>query len=414
MAAESNGQGSSAGTFVSELKSQSEQADGMKPIFPGATLGVFGGGQLGRMFVQAAQRLGYRVHVFSSHRNSPAGQVADFEHIGSLNDLRSVASFALSIDAATLEFENVPTDAIAAAEQHTPVRPGSHVLYTTQHRLREKNFLSASGIPVGPYAEVKSLDDLKQAVETIGLPAVLKTSQMGYDGKGQAVLRDNSELEATWQKLGPGECILEAFVPFVREVSMLVARGTDGKSAIYGPIANEHKNHILDVSLLPAPVLHENVVSDAGRIAIEVADALDAVGLICIELFECAEGVLLVNEIAPRPHNSGHLTIEACQTSQFEQQVRAMCGLPLGPTESVSPAAMANLLGDHLLADPQGETNDQSNCPHWDHALEQGAALHLYGKEGVRLGRKMGHLTALADSVESAQAKVLAARDALV
>ncbi len=397
---------------MSDTTSQPEQTDGAKPIVPGATLGVFGGGQLGRMFVQAAQRLGYRVHVFSSHRDSPAGQVADFEHIGSLNDLRSVASFALSVEASTLEFENVPTEAIKVAEEHSPVRPGSHVLHTTQHRLREKNFLANAGVPVGPYAEVKSSEDLHKAVKTIGLPAVLKTAQMGYDGKGQAVLREESKLEEAWQKLGPGDCILEAFVPFVREVSMLVARGIDGNSVLYGPIANEHKNHILDVSLLPAPVLHPNAVAEAGRIATDVADALDAVGLICIELFECAEGELLVNEIAPRPHNSGHLTIEACQTSQFEQQVRAICGLPLGPTEPIASAAMANLLGDHLLKDPNSET--ESNCPHWFESLEHGVALHLYGKESVRLGRKMGHLTALADSVDSAREKVLAARDALV
>ncbi len=375
---------------------------------PGATLGVFGGGQLGRMFTHAAQRMGYRVHVFTPHRGSPAGMVAEHEHVGLLSDLRSVASFALSVDAATLEFENVPTESIAAAERHTPVRPGSHVLHTTQHRVREKTFLRTAGVPVGPFAPVNSFDELQQAVAVIGLPAVLKTAQMGYDGKGQRVLRDPADLAEAWGAIGPGECILEAFVDFTREVSMLVARGVDGETVLYGPIENEHADHILDVSVLPAPGTTPEVAAEAGRIATRVAEGLDAVGLICIEMFQTWDGALLVNEIAPRPHNSGHLTIEGCRTSQFEQQVRAVAGLPLGSPESLRPAAMANLLGDLWYA-----TDGAPRDPTWPAALAEGASLHLYGKESARAGRKMGHLTALGDTPEAAREQARAARAAL-
>lgn len=376
---------------------------GEGPLPPGSTLGVFGGGQLGRMFTHAAQRMGYRVHVFSTHRDSPAGQAADLEHVGSLADPRSVASFALGCDAATLEFENVPTASIAVAEQHTPIRPGSHVLHTTQHRVREKTFLKESGVPVGPFAPVHSLEELRTAADAIGLPAVLKTAQMGYDGKGQLVLRDPAELEAAWQTLGPGDCILEGFVEFVREVSVLIARGVDGAATVYGPIENDHANHILDVSVYPSPSTTDATDAAAKRIGLQVAEGLDAVGLICVELFELASGELLVNEIAPRPHNSGHLTIEGCRCSQFEQQVRAVAGLPLGSGDSIRPAAMANLLGDVWEA---GE-------PDWSAALNAGASLHLYGKDTPRAGRKMGHLTVLEESPETARKNARAARSAL-
>lgn len=378
------------------------------PLLPGSTLGVFGGGQLGRMFTAAAQRMGYRVHVFTPHRGSPAGVVADHEHVGMFSDQRSVASFALSVDAATLEFENVPTESIAVAERHTPVRPGSHVLGATQHRIREKTFLAESGAPVGPFAAVNSLEDLQAAAQQLGLPAVLKTAQMGYDGKGQRVLRDKSDLAEAWSAIGPGDCILEAFIDFTREVSMLVARGVDGQTVFYGPIENEHANHVLDVSVLPAPGTTPAVAAEAERIAELVADKIDLVGLLCVELFERADGSLLVNELAPRPHNSGHLTIEGCHASQFEQQVRAVAGLPLGGTDSVAPAAMANLLGDLWFA-----ADGSPQEPDWPASLRAGASLHLYGKESPRPGRKMGHLTVLADSPEAAREKARAARAAL-
>ncbi len=385
--------------------------EALKPgqaLQPGSTLGVFGGGQLGRMFTHAAQRMGYRVHVFTPHRGSPAGLVAEHEHVGLLSDLRSVASFALSVDAATLEFENVPTESIAVAELHTPVRPGSHVLHTTQHRVREKTFLQEAGVPVGPFAAVNSLDELKTAAQSVGLPAVLKTAQMGYDGKGQRVIKDASQLEATWNAIGPGECILEAFIDFTREVSVLVARGVDGETVLYGPIENEHADHILDVSVLPAPGTTPAIAHEAARIATRVAEGLDAVGLLCVEMFQTWNGALLVNEIAPRPHNSGHLTIEGCRTSQFEQQVRAVAGLPLGSPESLRPAAMANLLGDLWYA-PNGAPRE----PNWSAALAEGASLHLYGKESPRAGRKMGHLTILGDTPEAVRDAARAARERL-
>jgi 5-(carboxyamino)imidazole ribonucleotide synthase len=378
---------------------------------PGATLGVLGGGQLGRMFVQAARGMGYRTHVFSSHRDSPAGQAADHEHVGLLTDLRSVASFALGVDAVTLEFENVPPEAVDVAQRHAPVRPGAAVLRATQHRVREKRFLESIGAPVGPFAAVGSLESLRQAVATIGLPAVLKTAQMGYDGKGQRVLRGPDEVAPAWESLGPGECILEGFVAFRREVSVLVARGVDGQTVAYGPIENAHAQHILDVSVYPAPDTHPGVPAAARSIATRVAEGLDAVGLVCIEMFEAPGGELLVNEIAPRPHNSGHLTIDACRTSQFEQQVRALCGLPLGSPESLRPAAMANVLGDHWpTIDASGACG---GTPSWDAALAAGASLHLYGKDSPRVGRKMGHLTCLADTPAAARAAALAARGAL-
>lgn len=378
------------------------------PLPPGSILGVFGGGQLGRMFTQAAQRLGFRVHVYSPDAHSPAGCVADREFVGPMGDLERIEEFARTVDVATLEFENLPTKSIAAAEKIIPVRPGSHVLHTTQHRFREKSFLRNAGVPVGDFAPVQSLESLVAAVEQLGLPAVLKTSELGYDGKGQVVLRDKSELEAAWEKLGPNDCLLEAFVPFQREVSMLVARGLDGETVLYGPIENCHANHILDTSVLPAPATSPATAAQAADIATTVVQQLDAIGIICVELFELPSGELLVNEIAPRPHNSGHLTIEGCRTSQFEQQVRAITGLPLGSPESVAPAAMANLLGDLWFGE-----NDQQHQPNWAASLASGSVLHLYGKSDPRRGRKMGHLTALGQSPESARQRVVEGRASL-
>lgn len=375
---------------------------------PGSRVGVFGGGQLGRMFCQAARRLGYETHVYTNHANSPAGQVADHEHVGSYTDLNRVAEFARRIEAATLEFENLPSDAIAHAEQYTTVRPSHTVLRTAQHRLREKQFLNGCGAPVGPFAEVNSLEELRSAASEIGLPAVLKTSQMGYDGKGQYLLKSERQLEEAWQALGPGECLLEGFVEFSREVSVIVARGQDGQCAYYGPIENSHSNHILDVSVYPAPASTQGVEARAGEIAKLVAGSLDLVGLVCVEMFEMPDGQLLVNELAPRPHNSGHLTIEGCETSQFEQQARVLCGLPLGSVEVVRPSAMANLLGERWFT-PEGSLRE----PNWERAEEQGAAVHLYGKDSPRPGRKMGHLTATAETSESARDRVVQAREEL-
>jgi 5-(carboxyamino)imidazole ribonucleotide synthase len=376
-------------------------ASTLPPLTPGATLGVFGSGQLGRMFVHAAQRLGYKVHVFSPHRHSPAGLAADVEHVGLFTDLASVERFARGVSAITLEFENVPVETIHAAERCTIVRPAASVLFTTQHRVREKNFLRDAGAPVGEFAAVGSLPELEAAAAQLGLPAVLKTAQMGYDGKGQRVLKSSAELADAWRQLGPGACILEAFVPFRRELSIIAARSATGEVALYGPIENEHANHILDVSTYPARRITRSSADAAESIARRVVEALGVVGILCIELFETCSGELLVNELAPRPHNSGHLTIEACDSSQFDQQVRTLCGLPLGNAAPRQPAAMANLLGD-LWED--GE-------PNWQRALElPGVSLHLYGKESAKVGRKMGHLTALGETPDAARALAIEAR----
>ncbi len=373
-----------------------------QPVLPGGTLGVLGSGQLGRMFAIAAKRMGYRVHVFSDTADSPAGQVADREIQASFDDLDAVAEFARQVDVVTLEFENVPLAAIEMASRFAPVHPGAQVLETTQHRLREKTFLRDHGLPVAPFHAVTSLDGLKRAcAET--MPCVLKTATMGYDGKGQVVIRNEDEVEAAWKKLDSDQLILEQLIDLDCEFSVVAARTTAGAFAVYAPIRNEHRNHILDVSVSPAN-FDEELVQEATRITHEIMDQLDAVGVLCVEFFLARDGSLMVNEIAPRPHNSGHLTIDAHVTCQFEQQVRAVCGLQLGSTRQIQPAAMVNLLGDCWS---EGE-------PNWQFALSlPNIKLHLYGKQHPAPGRKMGHLTSLADSPEQAVEHALAARKLL-
>lgn len=380
------------------------QPSDARTILPGATLGVLGSGQLGRMFSLAAARLGYRVHVFSPYADSPAGQVADQDTVADYDDLEAVARFARTVDVVTLEFENVPTSVTNVAARYAPVRPSCQVLHVAQDRVREKQFLQSAGIPCTPYAEVVSDEQLAGAVNQVGVPAVLKTTASGYDGKGQAKIESPDAAAVAWQSLARRPAILEGWVEYEREFSVLVARSASrGEIAIYPPIANYHENHILDLSVCPVPSL-ESAVDEAHGIASAIVEQLDAVGILCVEFFLTTDGRLLVNEIAPRPHNSGHLTIDACATSQFEQQLRAICGLPLGPTELISPAAMANLLG-HLW---------QSSEPPWAEAISDPAVrLHLYGKTEAQAGRKMGHLTVLADSSQQAADRALAARDRL-
>lgn len=374
------------------------------PILPGATLGVLGSGQLGRMFAMAAARLGYRVHVYAPEVDAPLADVAWGQTIAPFDDLDAVAKFARGVDAVTLEFENIPAETAEAAAKHAPVRPSGFVLHTVQDRLREKGFLRSAGIPCTPFAEATTADELNAATAELGLPAVLKTAAWGYDGKGQSLVRTSAEAAQAQARLGPQRTILEAFVPFACELSVVAARSAAGEEALFGPVANAHADHILDVSTFPRPEL-EGVAAEAREIARAVLRGLDVVGLLCVEFFLTTDGRLLVNEIAPRPHNSGHLTIDACRCSQFEQQVRAVCGLPLGSFATVVPAAaMANLLGDLWS---EGE-------PRWTTALaDSRLRLHLYGKTQARPGRKMGHLTALADSAEEAESLVRAAREAL-
>jgi len=373
-------------------------------IQPGATLGVLGSGQLGRMFAIAARRMGYRVHTLSPGVDTPTGQVADAEVEADYDDLDAIRAFARGVDVITFEFENVSTAAADAAAEIVPVRPSGHALHVTQQRAREKSFLALKGFPVTPHAAVASLDELTAAVERIGLPAILKTASFGYDGKGQHRLTSPLDIEPVWALVGHQPAILEKVVDFSLEFSVVAARGLDGAFAHYGAIENAHRNHILDVSVAPAR-MPEAAVTEAVAVTRAIMDELAYVGVLCVEFFLTADGRILVNEIAPRPHNSGHLTFDACITSQFEQQVRAICGLPLGATTLLRPAAMANLLGDVWA---KGE-------PKWDAALAvPDVKLHLYGKSDPRPGRKMGHLTAMADTAAQAIQHVLAARDVLV
>lgn len=376
---------------------------GAQPIPPGGVIGVFGSGQLGRMLGLACAPLGYRLHVFSPDKHSPAGQVAARELVGDYADRAAVRRFVRGVDVVTFEFENVPAlVADVAAEEGVPVRPAGSVLHTAQQRVREKRFLAGAGLPVAPFKEVYSLDDVHTGLRRIGVPAVLKTAAFGYDGKGQVKVEQPEDAAAAWQAVGAQDAVLEAFVQFDREISVVAARGVDGAFAHYGAIENAHQRHILDVSVAPARIA-PRLAADAVELAHAVMDALGVVGVLCVEMFAAGER-LYVNEIAPRPHNSGHLTIEAAPASQFEQQARAVCGLPLGDTRLRSAAAMANLLGDLW----------ENGEPDWAAALAMpGVKLHLYGKREARSGRKMGHLTALAATADDAEALVRRARVAL-
>lgn len=374
----------------------------MAPILPGAVVGVLGSGQLGRMFAIAARQMGYRVHTFSPETDTPTGQVADVEITAAYDDLDAIRDFAENVHVLTFEFENVPAVAVEAAAHFAPVRPSGSVLHIAQHRLREKSFLQQNGFPVAPFRPVNSLEDLRSAIEQIGCPAILKTAVSGYDGKGQVTLTKLSDAEGAFAATGSQEKILEAFIDFELEFSIVAARGQDGTFSDWGLIENTHRDHILDLSFAPARVPQTTTVQ-ALEIAKSLLEMLDVVGVLCIEFFLSRDRVF-INELAPRPHNSGHLTINAALTSQFEQQLRAVCGLPLGATDFLTPAAMANLLGD-LWQEGEPNWSAVAACPD--------VKLHLYGKDQVRPRRKMGHLTALGPSADKAVERVLHARKRL-
>lgn len=373
----------------------------IRPVLPGSTIGVLGSGQLGRMFAIAARRMGYRVHTYSPDDDTPTGQVADVEVTASYDDLDRVREFASRVDVVTFEFENVSSEAAAAAAEHAPVRPGGSVLSVCQNRVREKAFLEKHGLPLAAYRVARTREELAEALAAVGAPSVAKRAGFSYDGKGQARIASAADLDAAWEAAGRGEMVLERFVPFDHEISMIVARGADGSMADFGVMRNAHARHILDHTVRDDAYPG---YGDATEIARTIARGLDLVGVLCVEFFVETGGRLLVNELAPRPHNSGHLTVDACVTSQFEQQLRAVCGLPLGSTRPLAPAAMANLLGDLWAS---GEPDWAAACAHPD------VKLHLYGKSEPRPGRKMGHVTALAESADAALREALAAREAL-
>ena len=385
------------------ISSPTPPSPSLSPVLPGATLGVLGSGQLGRMFALAARRMGYRVRTYSPDGDTPMGQVADSETVASYDDLDAAREFARAVDVVTFEFENVPAETVEAVAEIVPVRPSGSVLHTTQNRLREKTFLSERGFPVTAFRRVTTLAGLREGLGETGYPAVLKTAGFGYDGKGQRRIDAPTDAEDAFDSLAGREGILEAFVRFERELSVVAARSADGSIADFGVVENTHARHILDHTVAPARV-SPDVAREARRIAESLLAELEVVGVLCVELILTPDERLFVNELAPRPHNSGHFTIDACRASQFEQQVRAACNLPLGSTEQLRPAAMVNLLGDLWQ---QGE-------PDWAAALrDPRVALHLYGKRRARAGRKMGHLTALADSTDEALRAALDARDRL-
>ncbi len=377
-------------------------------ILPGKTIGILGGGQLGRMFAIAARRMGYRVHSFDPTIYSPTGQIADLEINAPYDDLDAAKEFAQGVDVVTFEFENVPSQTLATIEELKPVYPSPFVLDTTRHRLKEKTFLSGNGFPVAPFRSIENIEQLKAAIGELGTPCILKTAEFGYDGKGQSRINSIDDAEGAWKKLNCPLGVLEGFIQFDREISVIVARNAAGDSRTFDVFENVHVNHILDITTCGGPRggLPWRLQEKAIVLARHIAQKIDLVGLLCVEMFVRGNEVI-VNELAPRPHNSGHVTFDACLTSQFEQQLRAVCGLPLGDTTLLKPAAMANLLGD-IWFTPIGE-------PKWDRALSDSRVkLHLYGKTEPKKGRKMGHITALADSVDEARSIVIRAREQLL
>jgi 5-(carboxyamino)imidazole ribonucleotide synthase len=350
-------------------------------IEPGQTIGILGGGQLGRMTALAAIALGYRCHVYCPITASPAKQVTPFSTTAAYDNKLALGRFAKAVDVVTFEFENVPSDTAEFLAERKPVRPGPHALRIAQDRLKEKDFLQSIGVATAPYRPVTSEEDLRAAVEAIGPRAILKTVRMGYDGKGQMPIRAGSDLATAWQSLAGVDGILEGFVEFACEVSVIVARSEGGKWATYAPVENQHLNGILDTTIAPARV-STDVAMRAEAIARHIAEKLDLIGLLAVEMFVTHHGDVLVNELAPRPHNSGHWTIDACYTSQFEQLVRAICGLPLGSPEHHSDAVMKNLIG--------------ADVAKWREAVNDPLQkIHLYGKDVASPGRKMGHVTRL-------------------
>ncbi len=352
-------------------------------ISPGSTIGILGGGQLGRMTALAAANLGYSCHNFEPQADCPASQVSKNHTMAEYDDYQALSDFAAGCDVITLEFENVPVAAIKhiITNHDINVYPSAEVLNIAQNRVSEKLFLNQIGIKTAPWHMVNSLEDLKSGVTKLKLPAILKTTRGGYDGKGQIKITHDSDLPSIWNEIGKVEAILEGFIDFDKEISVIAARNHDGQIAAFDAVENLHKNHILDKTIVPANISPHMAVKAIEQ-AILAIEKFDVIGLLAVEMFICKNGDILVNEVAPRPHNSGHWTQDACVTSQFEQLVRAVCNLPLGSVERLGDAEMQNLLG--------------TNIDIWPKIIaEQGAHLHLYGKCDVKDGRKMGHVNRL-------------------
>jgi len=354
----------------------------MTALPPNSTIGIVGGGQLGRMSALAAARLGYRCHILTPEMDSPAAQVSAGVTLGDYEDPTALRAFAAAVDVITFEFENVSAAGLDLLASLKPVRPSPTVLRLSQDRVAEKSFLNTAGIPTAPWREVSSLAELEAAVAELGLPAVLKTTRLGYDGKGQAMLRSLGDLPHAHKRLAPKPLILEGFVDFGCEISVIVARGVNGDIAAFDVVENRHRHHILDITIAPARI-SDQLSRAARNVAMQVAESMELVGLLAVEMFVTADGRVLVNEVAPRPHNSGHWTIDACPVSQFEMHIRAVAGLPLPPAVRHSDAVMKNLVGVEETA-------------LWPQIVATpGLIPHLYGKAQARDGRKMGHVTRL-------------------
>jgi len=362
-------------------------------IRPGQSIGMLGGGQLGRMTGQAARSLGYGFVVYEPSAHCPAGHVADLEINAPYSDPESIDDFIDAVDVVSFEFENVDAFALDRIGQSRPIHPSPNALRICQHREREKHFLKKRGFPHSPFMTVTGPDELARAVQEIGTPSVLKTATFGYDGKGQQKISDRqADWAQIWRKFGGNRAVLEGWMDFAQEISVMVANGANGQSAAFPVAENIHTNHILDYSIVPARI-EPSLAAQAETLARDVASALKIVGLLGVEMFVMRDGSLIINEMAPRPHNSGHYTIDACVTSQFEQFVRAFCGLPLGSTRLLSPVAMVNILGDAWQEGP----------PAFEKILRHPEAkLHLYGKADSRVGRKMGHFCVLDESADAA------------
>ncbi|GIP38959.1 N5-carboxyaminoimidazole ribonucleotide synthase [Paenibacillus sp. J31TS4] len=391
---------------MSRAERAAERESGVKAadsrtILPGSTIGVLGGGQLGRMLALAGRAMGYRFVTLEPTADSPCGQVADRQLTAAYTDQAAAEELARLSDVITYEFENVDAGVAAMLESASYVPQGSRLLYTTQHRLREKRAIEAAGVQVAPYAEIRSLEELREAVGRFGTPCVLKTATGGYDGKGQWVIRAEKEAEAAYEELSRAgtELVLEQFIRFERELSVIAARSPRGEVRTFPAAENVHVDNILHLSIVPAAAPGD-VLARAEQMAARIAEALGVVGLLAVELFQTADGTLYVNELAPRPHNSGHYTMEACKTSQFEQHVRAICNLPLGSTELMTPVVMVNVLGQHVepLLEWLGKQSEETP----DVAVK----VHLYGKREAKTGRKMGHVNLLAARTEEALAWV--------